>query len=275
MPSQFEAERQIVEIGRRIWERGYVASNDGNLSIRIDSNRIVVTPTGQSKGFLKTNDLVVVNLKGQKLAGRLEPTSELAMHLFAYNRRPEIGSVVHAHPPKATGFAVAGVALAQCILPEVILSLGGVPLAEYATPSTPEVSQSISGFIDTYSAMLLKNHGVLTLGEDIYQAYYRMETVEHFAAVSLTALQLGGASPLSKANIEDLVRVREKLGIAGPVDICYDCGACAPSRNEASGSTDRPSEQPVLPASEKAGDPATDQLVEAVLEEVRRRTDKA
>ena len=268
MPSQFEAERQIVEIGRRVWERGYVAANDGNLSIRIDFDRIVVTPTGRSKGFLKADDLVVVNLKGQKLAGRLEPTSELAMHLFAYNSRPEIGSVVHAHPPKATGFAVAGVALAQCILPEVIVSLGGVPIAEYATPSTPEVARSISGFIGTYSAMLLKNHGVLTLGKDIYQAYYRMETVEHFAAISLTALQLGGASPLSKANIEDLIRVRDKLGIAGPVDICYDCGACTPSEGEAGSGTQRTSEQP--PAA--PADQDTDQLVQAVLEEVRRRT---
>lgn len=275
MLSQFEAERQIVEIGRRIWERGYVASNDGNLSIRIDHDRIVVTPTGRSKGFLRADDLVLVNLKGQKLAGRLEPTSELGMHIFAYGRRPDIGSVVHAHPPKATGFAVAGVALAQCILPEVILSLGGVPLAEYATPSTQEVPQSISGFVDTYSAMLLKNHGALTLGEDIYQAYYRMETVEHFAAVSLTALQLGGASPLSRANLDDLVRVREKLGIAGSIDICYDCGACPSTGDDTGASTGLHRDTATGTVPEDRAAPASDALVKAVIEEVRRRTKQA
>lgn len=224
MRSEFETRREIVEIGRRLWQRGYVASNDGNISARLDG-RILVTPTGLSKGFLKPSDMVVVSPSGEKLSGDLDATSELPMHLAVYRARANVSAVVHAHPPKATGFAVAGVPLAQCVLPEVILTLGEVPLAGYATPSTEEVARSVSEFIPKYNAILLSNHGVLTLGSDLSQAYFRMETVEHFAEITLAARALGGPSPLSNEDVRKLLSVRDKLGLTDVAD-CSDCGAC-------------------------------------------------
>jgi L-fuculose-phosphate aldolase len=231
MTSEFEARRRIVEIGRRLWERGFVASNDGNLSVRLADGRIVVTPTGVSKGFLDPRELVVVDARGTRLSGTLRPTSELRMHLFAYDRRSDVGAVVHAHPPKATGFSAAGVSLGQCVLPEVVLSLGDVPTAPYATPSTEEVARSIERFIDGYSAMLLRRHGVLTLGADIDEAYFRMETVEHVAEISLVARSLGGALPLTDEEMRKLLRVREKLGVTTAAR-CASCGGCVAGRRE-------------------------------------------
>ncbi len=236
-PSEFQTRRDLVEIGKRIWQRGYVAANDGNLSARTAENRIVVTPTGRSKGFLRPDELVVVDLEGRKLSGALEPTSELPMHIFAYASRPDIAAVVHAHPPRATGFAVAGVALAQCVLPEVILTLGRVPLTEYATPSTSEVPASIGAFIGQYNAILLRNHGVLTFGATVEEAYFRMETVEHFAEITLAAKTLGGASPLSRDEVRKLLEVREKLGITSTDSTCYACGACEPTDDGGSSTT--------------------------------------
>jgi L-fuculose-phosphate aldolase len=231
--SEFETRREIVEIGRRLWERGYVAANDGNISVRL-GDRIVVTPTGLSKGFLGANDMVVVSTGGEKLSGGPDPTSELPMHLAVYRARPDVSAVVHAHPPKATGFAVAGVPLAQCVLPEVILTLGEVPLAGYATPSTDEVVRALSDFVPRYNAILLSNHGALTLGADLSQAYYRMETVEHFAEITLAARALGGPSPLSSEDVRKLLSVREKLGLEGAAE-CAECGACDGSGVPASG----------------------------------------
>lgn len=262
--SEFDARRHIVEIGRRIWQRGYVAANDGNLSVRMAGDRILVTPTGRSKGFLEPDDLVIVDRRGRKLSGRLEATSELAMHLFVYERRPDVSAVVHAHPPKATGFAVAGVPLAECILPEVILTLGQVPLASYATPSTPEVSSSIEKFIATHNAMLLKNHGALALGSDIYEAYYRMETIEHFAEIMLAARALGETAPLSRDEVTKLLRVREKLGLGAQGDsedaaqVCVwgGDGDDSAARSDAGGAS-------TLTADEEA-------IVRAVIEEIER-----
>ena len=255
---EFQSRRDLVEIGRRIWQRGYVAANDGNLSARIARNRILVTPTGRSKGFLRPDDMVVVDEEGRKISGALEPTSELPMHIFAYRSRPDIAAVVHAHPPRATGFAVAGVALAQCVLPEVILTLGRVPLTDYATPSTEEVPASIEAFIERYNAILLRNHGVLTFGATIEEAYYRMETVEHFAEITLAAKTLGGAAPLSRDDVRKLLEVREKLGISGLDAECYECGACE------AGTVLRDSSVGVLGQEGTEGDQAGERPPEAV-----------
>lgn len=284
MATEFEARRSIVEVGKRVWRRGYVAANDGNLSVRLTDGRVVVTPTGRSKGFLEPSDLVIVDRDGKRLSGRLEPTSELAMHLFAYHRRPDVGAVVHAHPPKATGFAAAGVPLAECVLPEVILTLGQVPLASYATPSTEEVPRSIEELIGGYSAMLLRNHGVLTLGADIEQAYFRMETVEHFAEITLTAKALGGTSPLSREEVRKLLQVREKLGIVAEPGRCLECGACAAPADAApalqsghgpqaaEGSAGAPKADSASAAPKGSGEADGDEeIVQAVLKAVERR----
>lgn len=266
MRSEFEARRDIVEIGKRIWQRGYVAANDGNLSIRI-GDRVLVTPTGVSKGFLRAEDLVVVGADGKKIAGGLEPTSELNMHLHVYSIRPDVEAVVHAHPPKATGFAVAGVPLAQCVLPEVILTLGDVPLTDYATPSTEEVAQAIDGYIRRFSALLLRNHGALTVGKDIQEAYYRMETVEHFAEITLAARTLGGESPLSVDEVRKLLNAREALGLTeGPV-ACTDCGACDSARPDRESATEKSG----VTAGEDQFD--EEEVVKAVLKRLRETAD--
>jgi L-fuculose-phosphate aldolase len=278
MPSEFEARRDIIEMGRRIWQRGYVAANDGNLSVRV-GDRVVVTPTGLSKGFLRPDDLVVVDLKGRKLSGSREATSELTMHLHVYSIRDDVGAVVHAHPPKATGFAVAGVPLAQCVLPEVILTLGDVPLTDYATPSTEEVALAIDDHIRRFSALLLRNHGALTVGKDLEEAYFRMETVEHFAEITLAARALGGESPLSVDEVRKLLNAREALGLSGGPASCTDCGACATAGVEDESET-APAAGPGTPG--KAGDrtPSGQEVdeelvVQAVLRRLREATGRS
>ena len=223
-----EAAEGILEIGGRMYGRGYVASNDGNISVRISADRILVTPTGLSKGFMTRGDLVTVSLKGEKVSGKREPTSEIRMHLKAYELRPDIGAVVHAHPPYATAFAVAGMPLAECVLPEVVLTIGSVPLAQYATPSTEEVAASVAQVVTGSDAFLLKNHGVMAVGADVLSAYHRIETVEHLAEITFIARHLGRLSPLAHDDVVKLLAVRERLGIKGPYPGCRECGACVP-----------------------------------------------
>ncbi len=223
MLSVYTAKKDIVEVCRRIWMKGYVASNDGNVSIRIAEDRILATPTGMSKGFLEESDLVVCDMEGNRISGSRKPSSEIKMHLMVYRRREDINAVVHAHPPVATGFSVAGMPLAQCVLPEVVISLGSIPLAEYGTPSTPEIYESIEDYIEDYDAFLLENHGALTLGPDVMNAYYKMETLEHFAHITLVARLLGRVNALSVEKVQKLMQVKEKLGVKGKSPGCESC----------------------------------------------------
>src|SRR6202162_1386963 len=174
----------IVEVGRRMYARGYVASNDGNISIRLDDDTVLTTPKNVSKGFMTPDMCVVTDLAGKKIRGTRDASSELLMHLEVYRNRPDVRAVVHAHPPTATGFAVAGIPLDRAVLAEVICTLGSIPLAEYATPSTRELPDAVRKYIKAHDGMLLANHGALTVGGDLYSAYFKMETVEHFAKIS-------------------------------------------------------------------------------------------
>ncbi|MBD3367861.1 MAG: class II aldolase/adducin family protein [Candidatus Eisenbacteria bacterium] len=200
----------IVETGRRLWLRGYVASNDGNISVRLDDGSILVTPTGVSKGFLRSEDLVVVSRSGERIRGPRVPTSELGVHLAAYAASPRIMAVVHAHPPAATAFAAAGVELDHDILPEVVVTLGRVPTAPYGTPSTSELEAAVAPFLAEHAAVLLENHGALTVGPDLETAYFRMETVEHAADVAIRARTLGGPRRLPGAAVEKLSELRSE-----------------------------------------------------------------
>lgn len=215
MRSELELKQDIVEVGRRIWLRGYVASNDGNISVRIGPDEFLCTPTGVSKGFMTSEMIIKVNGAGELLSGNLKPSSEIRMHLGVYRDRPDVNGVVHAHPPISTAFAVAGIPLFKKILPEVIITLGEIPLAEYGTPSTDEIPQAIAKFLQDHDAFLLENHGALTLGTDVYNAYYKMETMEHFASISLAARQLGGERELPPERVAQLMEVRKKLGVKG------------------------------------------------------------
>lgn len=215
MGSELELKQDIVEVGRRIWLRGYVAANDGNISIRVGQDEFLCTPTGVSKGFMTTEMIIKINSAGEVLSGEWRPSSELKMHLRVYQERPDVNAVVHAHPPVSTAFAVAGIPLNKKFLPEVIITLGEIPLTDYATPSTDEVPEAIAEVIKDHDAVLLANHGALTLGSDVFNAYYKLETMEHYANVSLVAGQLGRERELPPERIVQLMEVRRKMGIKG------------------------------------------------------------
>ena len=167
----------IVEVGRRLYARGYTASNDGNISVRLDHGRLLMTPTGVCKGFMDVGMMCITDLEGRKLEGDRSPSSEIAMHLEVYRERPEIQAVVHAHPPVATAFAVAGIPLDRAVLAEVVTTLGSIPIAEYATPSTKELPQAVRKYVKAHDGMLLANHGALTLGSDLFAAYYKLSLI--------------------------------------------------------------------------------------------------
>lgn len=200
--------REIVETGKRLYSLGYVAATDGNISVRLDSGLILTTPTGMSKGFMEEKDIVTLSPGGKKIAGEKEPSSEIAMHLLIYTSRPEINAVVHAHPPTATGYAAAGIALNKALISEVVLSLGCVPLAPYGTPGTGEVTSALAGFVRSNDAVLMANHGAVTFAENLERAFWKMETVEHFAKISLVTEILGKQSLLSESDVDKLVRAR-------------------------------------------------------------------
>jgi L-fuculose-phosphate aldolase len=216
-----EAAEAILHVGKRMYERGFVAANDGNVSVRLSEDRLLTTPSGMSKGFM-------TRVAGEKVSGKRVPTSEVKMHIRAYELRDDVQAVVHAHPPYATAFSVVAVPLAGCILPEVIVSIGSVPLTQYATPSTEEVPKSIEDVVRRYDAFLLRNHGVMTVGADVLGAYHKLETVEHFAKITFIARHLGRINPLGDEEVQKLMEVRDKLGIRGPDPACQECGACEP-----------------------------------------------
>ncbi|MDW7739261.1 MAG: class II aldolase/adducin family protein [Bacillota bacterium] len=215
MVREEQARKEIVEVGRRIYEKGFVAANDGNISVRLTDSEILTTPTGVSKGYMSPEMLVKVDLDGCKIAGDLNPSSELKMHLEVYRMRSDVNAVLHAHPPLATAFAVAGHPLDKSVLPEIIITLGSIPLVKYGTPSTEEVPDNIRPHLEKHDALLLENHGVLTMGDDLFSAFYKMESVEHFAKISLYARFLGGEQELSPGEVEKLLKVRENMGIKG------------------------------------------------------------
>ena len=212
----------IVEAGRRLYARAYVASNDGNISARLDDHRLVTTPKSVSKGFMTPDMMVIVDLEGKKVAGDRDPSTELPMHLEVYRNRPDVNAVVHAHPPLATGFAVAGIPLTRAVLAEVITTLGSIPIAAYGTPSTAELPEAVRKYIKAHDGMLLANHGAVTCGPNVMAAYYKMETIEHFAKISLVARLLGREHLISREEVERLQNLRGFYGIPAPAPLCTD-----------------------------------------------------
>ena len=215
----------IVEVGRRMYARAYTASNDGNISVRLGADRLLMTPKSVCKGFMTPDMMCITDLEGRKLQGDRDPSSEMLMHLEVYRQRPEVQAVVHAHPPIATGFAVAGIPLNRAVLAEVLTTLGSVPIAEYATPSTAELPQAVRKYITAHDGMLLANHGALTVGSDVFAAYFKMETIEHFAKISLVARLLGNENLIAREEVERLQALRGTYGIKAPAPICPDPAA--------------------------------------------------
>ena len=222
-----EHRADICRVGRWLHQRGYVAATDGNISVRLDSKRILTTPTAVSKGMMEPDDLVMVDYQGKKISGRKPASSEIAMHLLVYHRRPEVHAICHAHPPVATGYAAANLPLSKALISEVVLALGCIPVAQYGTPGTPELTRALEPLVPKYDAILMANHGVVTLGEDLRMAYFRMETVEHFARVSLVTELLGRQVLLSSADVEKLLEARRRYGIETAAPISEECPVTA------------------------------------------------
>lgn len=218
------AKADLVEVCRLSYTRGYICGTEGNFSIRLTENVVLTTPSGICKGRITLDDLVLTELSGTLIEGNRRPSTELKMHLIAYELRPEIRAVAHAHPTTAVGFSVAGVSLSQCVLPEVVCALGHIPIAPYATPSTDEIPASISPFIEKHDAIVLDHHGALTLGTDIWDAFYKLETLEHFAQTLLVAHQLGGPRPLRSSQVRKLIDICSVYGFRQPPDADKLCG---------------------------------------------------
>jgi L-fuculose-phosphate aldolase len=235
----------IVEVGRRMYDRRFTASNDGNISVRLGADRLLMTPKSVCKGFMSPDMMCITDLDGRKLQGDRDPSTEMLMHLEVYRQRPDVQAVVHAHPPIATGFAVAGIPLDRAVLAEVLTTLGSIPIAEYATPSTAELPAAVRKYVRAHDGMLLANHGALTLGADLFAAYYKMETIEHFATISLVARLLGRENLIAREEVLRLQELRGTYGIKAPAPICPD-----PAEANAA-------------ADSALGDPATCQVVQA------------
>jgi L-fuculose-phosphate aldolase len=208
-----DARQQIVEAGKRLRDRFFIAANDGNISARLSENELLITPTTVNKGDVTTDQILKIDMQGNVITGSKRPSSETKMHLAVYRARPDVTAIVHAHPPAATGFAACHIRLdADVILPEVVFGLGKVGFAEYGTPSTEEIPNAVEKEIPDCDAVLLSNHGALTVGADVMQAYYRMEVLEMYARVRLVTKILGEPKPLSSSEIAELYKVREKQG---------------------------------------------------------------
>ncbi len=219
---EFELKKMIIEIGRRLWLREYVAANDGNITVKLNDKEILTTPTGVSKGFMTPDMIIKMTTDGKILSKstKFKPSSEVKVHLEVYRERKDVKSVIHAHPPYCTSFAVAGIPLDKCVLPEAIIVIGSVPIAEYGTPSTMELPQSIIPHIKSSDAILLANHGALTVGPDLISAYHRMETLEHTARIVTLAYQLGNVNVLPQDQVDRLMELREKFNVQGKITAC-------------------------------------------------------
>ncbi|MDR3050327.1 MAG: class II aldolase/adducin family protein [Oscillospiraceae bacterium] len=224
-PTDQEARQEILEVGRRMYMKNFVAANDGNISCKVASDQIWTTPTGVSKGFMTEKMLVKMRLDGTILSmGELKPSSEVKMHLRAYHENPEIGGVTHAHPPICTSFAIAGLGLDKAIYPEALVNLGTVPCVHYETPGSQGIPDSIAPYCRDYNALLLANHGALSWGKSLMEAFFRLEAMEHYALILMyTGNVIGQARELSCDQVQELLGIREKLGIhAGGIPPCAD-----------------------------------------------------
>ena len=222
-PTDSEAKRMIVDIGRRMYEKNFVAANDGNISVKVDEDLFWTTPTGVSKGFMSEDMMVKMRTDGTVVSqGERGPSSEVKMHLRIYNENPNAHAVCHAHPPVSTSFAIAGISLDKAIYPEALVNLGTVPCVHYEAPGSQGIPDSIAPYCRDYNALLLANHGAVAWGKDLTEAWYRLESCEHYAMVIMyTCNIIGKANVLSCQQVNELIGIREKLGItSGGVPPC-------------------------------------------------------
>ncbi len=227
---------EFVRIGGLMHSRGYVTATDGNISARLGPDRFLATPSGLSKGFMTPDQMVVIDWEGKPVgssrygaARHLKPSSEILLHLEAYRQRPDIKAVVHAHPPVAVALSIAGIAIAPCILPEVIVTLGVIPTTEYATPASPEGAAVIRDLIRGHDAVMLQRHGSVTVGSSPFDAYLKLEKLEHAADITFKLIQLGRQLPFPPGAVEKLIGKREEAGLMLPgqrEELEVACGVC-------------------------------------------------
>ena len=210
-----QIKQEICEVGHRLYHHGFVAANDGNISVKLSDNEFFCTPTGVSKGSLTPDMIIKIDAKGNKIEGALNPSSEIKMHLRVFRERPDVNAVVHAHPPVATAFTVAGIPLDRYILPEAVLTIGDVPTCAYATPSTMEIPDSLMPYIQEHDAFMLKNHGALTVGNTLTRAFFTMEEVEFNAKIMKYAMELGRIQEIPEDKMYELMDLRVKMGLPG------------------------------------------------------------
>ena len=210
-----QIKQEICEVGHRLYHHGFVAANDGNISVKLSDNEFYCTPTGVSKGSLTPDMIIKIDAEGNKLEGTLNPSSEIKMHLRVFRERLDVNAVVHAHPPVATAFTVAGIPLDRYILPEAVLTIGDVPTCAYATPSTMEIPDSLMPYIQEHDAFMLKNHGALTVGNTLTRAFFTMEEVEFNAKIMKYAMELGRIQEIPEDKMYELMDLRVKMGLPG------------------------------------------------------------
>lgn len=240
MVSEYEIKKQICDIGKRIYDRNMVAANDGNISVKLNDNEFLCTPTGVSKGFMTPDYICKVDKNGKVLQanGNFRPSSEIKMHMRVYQCRPDVGAVDHAHPTFATSFAIAGIPLTQPIMPEAVIALGCVPIAKYGRPSTEEIPDAVEEWLPYYDAVLLESHGALTFSTDLLNAYHKMESVEFYAELLYKSRQLGGPKEFTPEQVEQLYEIRRQFGLPGkhPANVCPNAKAGKPSCHSCGGS---------------------------------------
>ena len=229
MINAHKIKQDICEIGRRLYNKGFAAANDGNITVRISDNEVLCTPTMHSKGFLKPEDISIVDMTGKQISGQKKRSSEALLHLEIYKRRPDIKSVVHCHPPHATAFAVAREPIPQCVLPEVEVFLGDVPITKYETPGGQAFADTIIPFVDKCNVIILANHGTVSFGEDVEKAYWWTEILDAYCRILMLSRQLGRVNYLDKQQSRELLELKDKWGFADPrlTDEFKDCDICA------------------------------------------------
>lgn len=237
--NEYEIKKEICDIGKRIYNKGMVAANDGNISVKLNDHEFLCTPTGVSKGFITPEYICKVDENGKVLQanGSFRPSSEIKMHMRVYRERPDVNAVVHAHPMYATSFAIAGIPLTQPIMPEAVIALGCVPIAEYGTPSTEEIPDAVSKYVQHFDSVLLANHGALTFSDSLLNAYFKMESTEFYAQLLYQAKLLGGPKELSEEQVQRLYEIRRQFGLKGkhPADLCPNTKAGKPSCHNCGG----------------------------------------
>lgn len=232
MPTEREYRKEMIAVSRRLYEKGFVAAHDGNLTVKLDDNRFLATPSGFCKGDLTENDLIICDAKGQRITGKYRVTSEILMHLKGYSQRPDIRAAIHAHPTMAIAFSLAGISLAKCLLPEMVLTVGTIPTTTYATPSTIEGAEVIQDLIKNYDVMIVDRHGSFTVGKTIWDAYFKLERLEHVAQVTYYARQLGPLREIPKEEMSKLISRATKLGVNPGALGCNTCGTCGKKQEE-------------------------------------------